>query len=41
MFRPEGLETSSAVLTADEKNAISHRSRAFGALVTELRAIYG
>ena len=41
VFRPEGLETSSAVLTADEKNAISHRSRAFGALVTELRAIYG
>ncbi len=41
VFRPEGVATSSAELTPDEKNAISHRARAFGALVEELRAIYG
>ncbi len=41
VFRPEGIETSSAELTADEKNAISHRSRAFGALVEKLRELYG
>ena len=41
VFRPEGIATSSAELTADEKNAISHRSRAFGALVDQLRELYG
>ncbi len=41
VFRPEGLATSSAELTPDEKNAVSHRARAFGALVGELRALYG
>lgn len=41
VFRPEGIATSSAELTADEKNAISHRSRAFGALVVQLRELYG
>ena len=41
VFRPEGLTVSSAELTADEKNAQSHRSRAFGALVEVLRARYG
>jgi len=41
VFRPEGIETSSAELTPDEKNAVSHRSRAFGLLLDELRAIYG
>ena len=41
VFKPEGVATSSAELTADEKNAISHRSRAFGALVEELRRLYG
>jgi len=41
VFRPQGLATSSAELTPDEKNAISHRARAFGELVTELRALYG
>ena len=41
VFRPEGIATSSAELTADEKNAISHRSRAFGALVEQLRELYG
>ena len=41
VFQPEGITTSSAELTPDEKNAISHRSRAFGALVEQLRALYG
>ena len=41
VFRPEGLEIASAELTADEKNAQSHRARAFGALVEVLRARYG
>ncbi|AYF98703.1 RdgB/HAM1 family non-canonical purine NTP pyrophosphatase [Protaetiibacter intestinalis] len=41
VFRPEGLEVSSAELTPDEKNAVSHRARAFGALVERLRELYG
>lgn len=41
VFRPEGVATSSAELTADEKNAISHRARAFGELVERLRELYG
>jgi XTP/dITP diphosphohydrolase len=41
VFRPEGLEHASATLSADEKNAISHRARAFGALVDVLRERYG
>lgn len=41
VFRPEGVATSSAELTPDEKNAISHRARAFGRLVEELRRLYG
>jgi XTP/dITP diphosphohydrolase len=41
VFRPDGLSGASALLTADEKNAISHRARAFGALVEVLRARYG
>jgi XTP/dITP diphosphohydrolase len=41
VFRPDGLEVASAELTADEKNAQSHRARAFGALVDVLRARYG
>jgi XTP/dITP diphosphohydrolase len=41
VFRPEGIETSSAELTPDEKNAISHRARAFGLLLDELRGLYG
>ena len=32
IFRPEGLTVSSAELTADEKNAISHRAMAFSRL---------
>lgn len=38
VFQPDGLEVSSAQLTADEKNAISHRSRAFLQLVPVLRS---
>ncbi len=38
IFRPEGLQSSSAELTADGKNAISHRARAFGALAPSVRA---
>jgi XTP/dITP diphosphohydrolase len=38
IFRPEGLEVASAELTADEKNAISHRSRAFAALMPVVRS---
>ena len=41
VFRPEGLDVAGAQLTADEKNAISHRARAFGALVAVLRERYG
>jgi len=41
LFRPEGLAVSSAELSPDEKNAISHRARAFGMLVDELRGVYG
>jgi len=37
IFRPDGLEVSSAELSPDEKNAQSHRARAFGMLVTVLR----
>ncbi|TQL47471.1 XTP/dITP diphosphohydrolase [Homoserinimonas aerilata] len=37
IFRPEGLEVASAELSADEKNAISHRSRAFAALMPVVR----
>jgi len=41
VFRPDGLDISSAELTADEKNTQSHRARAFGLLVTALRERYG
>jgi XTP/dITP diphosphohydrolase len=41
VFRPDGLPGASALLSADEKNAISHRARAFGALVVVLRERYG
>ncbi|BDZ44379.1 hypothetical protein GCM10025866_02880 [Naasia aerilata] len=33
IFRPEGLEVSSGELTAAEKDAMSHRRRAFTALL--------
>jgi XTP/dITP diphosphohydrolase len=37
VFKPEGLSVSSAELRAEEKNAISHRSRAFAALLPIVR----
>ena len=37
IFVPEGLDVTSAEITADEKNAISHRGRAFSALAAVLR----
>ena len=37
IFKPAGLDVASAELTADEKNAISHRSRAFTALMPVVR----
>ena len=38
IFVPEGLDVTSAEISADEKNAISHRGRAFAALAAVLRA---
>ncbi|MER3389450.1 MAG: RdgB/HAM1 family non-canonical purine NTP pyrophosphatase [Microcella sp.] len=40
IFVPDGYEVTSAELTADEKNAISHRARAFTALAAVLRERY-
>jgi XTP/dITP diphosphohydrolase len=40
IFIPDGHEVTSAELTPDEKNAISHRARAFAALATVLRERY-
>ncbi len=37
IFVPEGHDVSAAELTADEKNAISHRARAFEAAIPVLR----
>lgn len=37
IFQPDGLTVASAELSADEKNAISHRSRAFGQLIAVVR----
>jgi XTP/dITP diphosphohydrolase len=41
IFRPEGETRSSAELSPAEKDADSHRARAFIALTTELRRRYG
>ena len=38
IFQPDGLAVSSAELTADEKNAISHRAMAFAKLFDHLNA---
>ena len=38
VFRPDGLAVSAAELTADEKNAISHRALAFGQIMPVVRA---
>jgi XTP/dITP diphosphohydrolase len=40
IFVPEGHDVTSAELTPDEKNAISHRARAFTALAAVLRHRY-
>lgn len=37
IFKPVGLSVSSAELRADEKNAISHRARAFAAIMPTVR----
>jgi XTP/dITP diphosphohydrolase len=39
IFRPEGLTVSSAELTADEKNAISHRAMAFARLFAFIHSL--
>jgi XTP/dITP diphosphohydrolase len=41
VFRPEGLDVSSAELTPDQKDALSHRRRAFSALLPWLHAHLG
>jgi XTP/dITP diphosphohydrolase len=41
IFQPDGVEVAAAELTPDEKNAISHRARAFGELVAKLRELHG
>ena len=41
IFRPEGLDVSSAELTAEQKDALSHRRQAFSALLPWLRAHLG
>jgi XTP/dITP diphosphohydrolase len=41
VFAGEGDERSSAELTIDEKNAVSHRARAFGAMIDVIRRHYG
>ncbi|TAL44461.1 MAG: RdgB/HAM1 family non-canonical purine NTP pyrophosphatase [Salinibacterium sp.] len=38
IFQPDGLDLSAAELTADEKNAISHRALAFRALMPIVRS---
>jgi len=37
IFTPEGLSVSAAELSADEKNAVSHRARAFEAIMPVVR----
>ena len=37
VFRPDGLDVSAAQMTADEKNAVSHRARAFGQIMPVVR----
>ena len=39
IFTPDGLSVSSAELSADQKNAISHRSLAFGKLIEVIRPL--
>jgi XTP/dITP diphosphohydrolase len=39
IFQPDGVAVSAAELTADEKNAISHRAMAFGKLLDFIRSL--
>lgn len=39
IFRPEGSAISAAEMSADEKNAVSHRTQAFTALLPTLREL--
>ena len=39
IFQPDGIAVSSAELTADEKNAISHRAMAFSKLFAYIHAL--
>jgi XTP/dITP diphosphohydrolase len=39
IFQPDGLGVSSAELSADEKNAVSHRAMAFAKLFTYIHAL--
>jgi XTP/dITP diphosphohydrolase len=39
IFQPDGIAVSAAELTADEKNAISHRAMAFGKLLDFIRSL--
>jgi XTP/dITP diphosphohydrolase len=41
LLRPDGEERSCAQLTPEEKNAISHRGRAFRELVPVVRELLG
>jgi XTP/dITP diphosphohydrolase len=41
IFQPEGEERTCAEMSAAEKNAISHRGRAFGGLVPAVRELLG
>ena len=41
VFQPEGENRSAAQMTAEEKDAVSHRRRAFTALASELNARLG
>jgi XTP/dITP diphosphohydrolase len=41
VFRPAGDDRSSAQLTPDEKNAVSHRARAFRAIAPHVAALAG
>ena len=39
IFAPDGVDVSAAELTADEKNAVSHRARAFGQIMPVVRRV--
>lgn len=40
IFLPDGYDRTTAEMTADEKNAVSHRTRAFRALAEDLAALH-